>query len=74
MAEITKKVLVLAFQTTKGKEARLTINVPKADLDGATVGAAMDAVIGSGAYGDGDLAAVKAGAKYVIQEVEEITL
>ncbi len=74
MAEITKKVLVLTFQTAKGKEASLTINAPEEGLEGTSVSEAMDAVIEAAAYGEGDLAVTKGGAKYVIQQVEAIEI
>ncbi len=74
MAEITKKALVLTFKTAGNKEVSLTIAKPSDTLLAQDVASAMDAVIAANGYGDGDLVTEKLAAKYVMQEVENISL
>lgn len=74
MAEITKKSLVLTFGTAGNKEVSLTIAKPNASLTATDVAGAMDRIVAANGYGDGDLVSQKLGAKYVMQEVENITL
>lgn len=72
--EITKKTLVLGFTNGLGKSANLTINDPAEGLTGEKVSSVMDAIIASGALGKESLVANKVDAKYVIQQVDELTL
>ncbi len=72
MAEMTKKSLVLTFGTAGNKEISLTITKPNDTLTSADVTAAMDRIIASNAYGDGDQATQKVSAKYVMQQVDTI--
>ncbi len=74
MATVTKKTLVLGFTTNVGETLKLTINAPKEGMDGTSISAAMDEIIASGAFGEEGTASNKATAKYVIQEVDEVTL
>ena len=74
MAEITKKSLVLSFGTQAGKEVSLTIAKPKTTLLANEIASAMDSIVAANAYGDGDMVSRKLGAKYVMQEVESVTL
>ncbi len=74
MAELVKKTLVLTFGTEKGKEATLTVNAPKEELTGAQVTAAMNAIVASGAFGEESKANSVVGAKYVLQQVEAISI
>lgn len=74
MAEVTKKNLVLVFGTGAGGEVKLTINTPSADLTSEEISAAMDAIIASKALGEEQLVSTKNEAKYIIQQVEAITL
>lgn len=71
---ITRKVLQLTFSNSVGKNLTLTINEPAESLDGEMVGAAMDEIIASSAFGEESLAINKVDAKYVIQQEEAITL
>jgi len=74
MAEITKKNLVLGFSTTAGKSVNLTIKEPAESLTSAMISEAMDEIIASGALGEEGVVTTKEDAKYVIQEVDTITL
>lgn len=74
MAEITKKNLVLGFSTAAGKAVNLTIKEPAEGLTSAVISKAMDDIIAANALGEEGTVAVKENAKYVIQEVDEITL
>lgn len=74
MTKVTKKNLVLGFTTISGGNLKLTINAPRQDMEGAEIGAAMDAIIASGVLGEEEVAAHKVSAKYVTQQEEEIEL
>lgn len=74
MAIVIKKTLVLGFVTSEGKSVNLTINAPKEGLSGVEVASAMEQIISSNALGEEGTVTQKSGAKYVIQEVDEITL
>ncbi|MDF2614094.1 MAG: hypothetical protein K0S71_1880 [Clostridia bacterium] len=74
MGEITKKSLVLTFGTVGSKEVSLTITKPADGLTGAAIAAAMDQIVSTNAYGDGDVVNQKLGAKYVTQQVNTIIL
>ncbi|WP_069999254.1 DUF2922 domain-containing protein [Cellulosilyticum sp. I15G10I2] len=74
MAEITKKSLVLTFKTAGNKEVSLTITKPSNGITGQDISTAMDTMIAAGGYGDGDLVTEKLTAKYVTQQVENISL
>lgn len=74
MAEITNKVLQLEFSTSAGKSLKLTINKPASDLTGEVVSGVMDEILATNALGDGDLAAKKVGAKYIVQEETALTI
>lgn len=74
MAEITKKNLVLGFTTPAGKEVSLTIKEPAEGLESAQVSAVMDEIIATNAFGDTETVSAKESAKYVIQEIEQISL
>ena len=74
MATVTKKTLVLGFTTNAGDSLKITINAPKEGMDGASISAAMDEMIASNALGEEGTASNKATAKYIIQEVDEVTL
>ena len=74
MAEITRRALVLTFGTEGSKEVSITIAKPAEDLTATNITSAMDRVIAAKAYGDGDIVNQKLGAKYVVQQVEKITL
>ena len=74
MAEITKRNLVLTFSTATGKAVALTINSPNEALTDAEISQAMDAIIATNAFGEEELVNDKEEAKYVIQQVEAITL
>lgn len=70
----TKKTLVLSFTNEVGKSVNLTINDPAEGLEGEVVGSVMEEIIASAALGEDSLVANKVAAKYVVQQVEEITL
>ena len=74
MAIVTKKTLVLGFTTSAGESLKLTINAPQEGMDGTKISAAMDEIIASNAFGEEGTVSNKATAKYVIQEVDEVTL
>ena len=74
MAEITKKSLVLTFGTVGSKEVALTITKPSDTLTGAEIASAMDQIVATNAYGDGDAVNQKLGVKYVTQQVDVIAL
>jgi len=74
MAEITRKSLVLTFGTAGSKEVSLTITKPDDSLSAANIASAMDQIVATNAYGDGDIVKQKLAAKYVIQQVDTITL
>lgn len=74
MATVTKKTLVLGFTTSAGESLKLTINAPQEGMDGTKISAAMDEIIASNALGEEGTARNKTSAKYVIQEVDEVTL
>ncbi len=70
----TKKTLVLSFTNEVGKSVNLTINDPAEGLEGEVVASVMEEIIASAALGEDSLVANKVAAKYVVQQVEEITL
>lgn len=72
--EITKKNLVLAFGTPAGKEETITITNPNETLEGSKIKIAMDKALASGAIGEKIAADSIVGAKYVIQQVDEVNL
>lgn len=74
MAETTKKSLVLTFGTAGSKEVALTITKPSDTLTAADITNAMDQIVATNAYGDGDVVNQKLAAKYVMQQVDTITL
>ena len=74
MAEITKKNLVLGFSTAAGKAVNLTIKEPADELSSSLISSTMDEIIATGAFGEEGVVTTKEEAKYVIQEVEKITL
>ena len=73
-AEVKKRNLVLEFGTTSGKAITLTINTPAEGLEGAQIKAAMDKIIAAKALGEEELATTVETAKYVVQQVEDISL
>lgn len=74
MAEITKKNLVLSFNTPAGATLKMTINTPNESLTSEEISKAMDAIVDARAFGEEQVVATKEEAKYVIQEVETIAL
>ena len=70
----TRRVLVLGFTSEIGKSVNITINDPADGLEGEVIGGVMEEIIASVALGDESLVANKTDAKYVIQQVEEISL
>lgn len=72
--EITKKNLVLTFGTSAKTEETITITNPNATLENAQIKQAMDQALASGAIGEKVAANSIVGAKYVIQQVDEIDL
>ena len=72
--EITKRVLVLIFTNGLGKNVSLTINDPAEGLEDATVSSVMDEIVAASALGEESIVANRLEAKYVIQQVDEITL
>ena len=74
MAEITKKSLVLTFGTVGSKEVNLTIASPSETLEAGQIASAMNSIVATGAYGDGDSVDKKLAAKYVMQQVEAVEL
>lgn len=74
MATVTKKTLVLGFTTSAGESLKLTINAPQEGMDGTKISAVMDEIIASNALGEEGTASNKTSAKYIIQEVDEVTL
>lgn len=74
MGEVTKKVLVLCFGTDAGKQMSLTIKKPGDTLEGTDIKAAMERIVQTGAFGEEAVATTSLSAKYVKQEVEEVTL
>lgn len=72
--EITKKNLVLTFGTSAKTEETITITNPNATLENAQIKQAMEQALASGAIGEKVAANSIVGAKYVIQQVDEIDL
>ena len=72
--EITKKTLVLIFTNGLGKNVSLTINDPAEDLEDEEISRAMDEIVDASALGEESIVANRLEAKYVIQQVDEITL
>lgn len=72
--EITKRSLVLVFGTPAGKEETITITNPGESLEGAQIKAVMDTVLATGAVGEKSAVDSIVGAKYVIQQVDEVDL
>lgn len=72
--EITKKNLVLTFGTSAKTEETITITNPGTTLEGSQIKLAMDKALASGAIGEKVPANSIVGAKYVIQQVDEIDL
>ena len=70
----TKRVLVLGFINEVGKNVNLTINDPADNLIGVCIASVMEEIIASAVLGDESLVSNVADAKYVIQQVEEISL
>lgn len=71
--EIKSRKLVLTFGTPLKTTLDLTIGNPNTNLQPAQIKTAMDAIVASGAVGDVVVANSVAGAKYVIQQVDEVT-
>ena len=69
-----KKNLVLVFATPTGKEETITITRPKEALEAAQIKEVMNTVIETGAVGEKVAVASIVGAKYVIQQVDEVNL
>lgn len=73
-AEVKKRNLVLEFGTTSGKAITLTINTPAEGLTGPQIKAAMDKIIAAKALGEEQLVTTVETAKYVVQQVEDVSL
>lgn len=74
MKEITKKVLVLGFETATGKTINLTINKPKEGMEGTEVFKAMESIVAAKALGEDALINSSISAKYVTQEEDALSL
>lgn len=72
--EITKKNLVLTFGTTGKTQEAITVTNPKITLEGSQIKTAMDKMLASGAIGEQMPASSIVGAKYIIQQVDEVEL
>ena len=72
--DFTKRVLVLIFTNGLGKNVSLTINDPAEDLEDEEISRAMDEIVDASALGEESIVANRLEAKYVIQQVDEITL
>lgn len=74
MPEITKRNLVLTFETKEGKEIKLTLVKPREGMTGEEIGAAMDAIVTAGVLGENGIVATKTKAAYVVEETQVIEL
>lgn len=74
MDQVIKKSLVLTFKSSKGKDVKVTINRPKADMNGKTISDAMDNMIAADALGEEGKVVGKETATYVTQQSDTIEL
>ena len=70
--ELVKKSLVLTFSTAAQTEESITINNPNETLTGVQIKSAMDQALASGAIGEKYPADGIVGAKYMIQQVDNV--
>ena len=72
--ELVKKSLVLTFSTAAKTEENITISNPNETLSGMQIKTAMDKALASGAIGEKHPADSIVGAKYMIQQVDNVDL
>lgn len=71
---ITKRKLVLTFGTPSNRSVDVVITKPKEGITDPEIKAAMEKMLATGALGDGSVADSIEGAKYVTQQVDEVTI
>lgn len=69
---ITKRSLVLTFGTPIKTDLTITVASPNAALEGTDIKRSMDSILASNALGEVAVADSIMGAKYVIQQVDEV--
>ncbi|MEG0086408.1 MAG: DUF2922 family protein [Niameybacter sp.] len=72
MAVVTKRSLVLDFETPSKAKETITVSNPKEVLSGVKIKEAMTAALASGAIGEIVQATKIGGAKFVVQQVDEV--
>ncbi len=72
--ETKSRKLVLTFGTALNTEVNITISNPADLLEASAIKSAMDTIVTSGAVGEASPADKVLGAKYVIQQVDEVAL
>ena len=70
--ELKSRKLVLTFGTDADTTQKLTISKPGADLNATDIKLAMENIIASGALGDEASLTSIGGAKYTIQQEEQV--
>ncbi|MEG0152961.1 MAG: DUF2922 family protein [Niameybacter sp.] len=74
MAIVTKRSLVMDFETPSKSKETITVGNPKEVLSGTKIKQAMTDALASGAIGEVIQATKIVGAKFVVQQVDEVDL